>query len=173
MVLPSVCMNFLNPGSISVRMPAIRGAMAMKTSLLGSSLGILAFKYALPMSSDMTCLPSAAASWAMLSMAEVLAVGEEVSLRLEVPILAISSPNQACLEFVFDPPVSVTRWRILLCDVHLGSPSAVSESGMCTLSGKILPCGVGSRVPADDGEGFVRVLLERSSSCDVVYTEEV
>ena len=81
-MLPSGRKNFLNPGSMSVRISAMRGAIAMKTSLLGSSLGILAFRYALPMSSEMTCLPSAAASWAKIRIAEVLAVGEEVSMRL-------------------------------------------------------------------------------------------
>jgi hypothetical protein len=67
---------------MSTRMSAMIGAMAMKTSLLGSSLGILALRYALPMSRDITCLPSAAASCAMIRMAVVLAVGEDVSARV-------------------------------------------------------------------------------------------
>ena len=110
---------------MSVRMPAMRGAIVMKTSLLGSTSGILAFIYALAMSREMMCLLSAAASWAMMSIAKGLAVREEVSIRL-YPGRRLPQLGVLCLELVLTPPVSVDLCRVLLRDVRLRSIDSLS-----------------------------------------------
>jgi hypothetical protein len=53
-MLPLGCKNFLYPGSMLMRICAMVGAMAINISLSMLSLGIAAFRYALPMSRDIT-----------------------------------------------------------------------------------------------------------------------